>query len=240
MPLVEQLLPYFAQMLEPSRSKSEHRIAICLIDSVVEFGSDNGATLKYYNSFVPVLLNNTLSEDADIRQCSAYGLGVCAQAYGETFAPVCKDALAKLMQIIQAPDARSSDYEVATENAVSSLGKFIEFQANVVDTQQLMGFWLSQLPLKADKNEAKVVHDQLCRFLERQDPRLNAHLPRIVFVLSKVLSEGTTVVSDASRNKLIGILQKVAQTLPAEAIQQQAAQLDQKAQQVLQAALAGN
>ena len=246
MPLVEQLLPYFARMLEQGRSTSEHRIAICLIDSVVEFGSDNGATLKYFNNFVPILLTNTTSEDADIRQCSAYGLGACAQVYGDHFAPVCKDALGKLMQIIQAPDARSGDYEVATENAVSALGKFCEFQSKAVDatgvadTQQLMGFWLSQLPLKADKNEAKVVHDQLCRFLEKGDPRLlgkdNANLPRVVFILAKILSEGTTVVSAESRNKLIPILQKIVHSLPQEAIQQQAAQLPPKAQAVLQAA----
>ena len=245
MPLVEQLLPFFAQMLEQNRSSSEHRIAICLIDSVVEYGSDGGATLKYFNSFVPVLLNNTPSADSDIRQCSAYGLGVCAQAYGEHFAPVCKDALAKLMQVIQAPDARSSDYEVATENAVSALGKFCEFQAAACDPDgQLTAFWLSHLPLKADKNEAKVVHDQLCRLLEKGDPRVlgkdNANLPRICCVLATILSEGTSVVSNESRNKLIAILQKIVHTIPQEAIQQHAAQLVPKAQQVLQAALTGS
>mmetsp|Transcript_12256 Transcript_12256/g.27873 ORF Transcript_12256/g.27873 Transcript_12256/m.27873 type:complete len:358 (+) Transcript_12256:3-1076(+) len=242
MPLVEQLLPFFAQMLEPARSQSEHRIAICLIDSVVEFGSDGGATLKYFNSFVPVLLNNCVSEDADIRQCAAYGLGVCAQSYAEHFAPVCKDALAKLMQVIQAPNARSGDYEVATENAVSALGKFVEFQQTAVDTNQLAQFWISQLPLKADKSEAKVVHDQLCRFLEKGDPRVlgaeNANLPRIVYILSRVLSEGT-VSGDQTRNKLMAILQKAVQTIPQDQLQQQAQQLEPKAQQVLQAAMSG-
>ncbi|QDZ25046.1 importin beta [Chloropicon primus] len=249
MPLVEQLLPFFARMLEPNRSSSEHRIAICLIDSVVEYGSDGGATLKYFNSFVPVLLNNTISEDADIRQCSAYGLGACAQSYGEHFAPICKDALSKLMQIIQHPNARTSDFEVATENAVSALGKFCEFQSSavdatgLVDTAGLMNFWLSQLPLKADKNEAKVVHDQLCRFLEKGDARIvgkdNANLPVIVAILCKILAEGTSVVNPETRNKLIAILQKVLQTVPKEVVHQQHAQLPQKAQKVLEAAASG-
>ena len=249
MPLVEQLLPFFAQMLEPSRSSSEHRIAICLIDSVVEYGSDGGATLKYFNSFVPVLLNNTTSEDADIRQCSAYGLGACAQVYGEHFAPVCKDALGKLMQIIQHPQARSSDYEMATENAVSALGKFCEFQSvavdasGIVDTAGLMAFWLSQLPIKADKTEAKVAHGQLCRLLESGDARVvgkdNANLPQVASVLCKILAEGTAVVSEEHRNKLIAILNKVLQTLPQEAVHAQHAQLPQKAQQVLEAAASG-
>ena len=241
MPLVEQLLPYFAQMLEPQRSTSEHRIAICLIDSVVEFGSDGGATMKYFNSFLPILLNNVLNADADIRQCSAYGLGVCAQSYGEAFSPVCKEALNKLMQIIQAPDARTPDYEVATENAVSALGKFCEFQSSAVDTHQLMPFWLSQLPLKADKSEAKAVHDQLCRFLESGDARLlgkdNENLPRIMLILASIISEGTAIVSEESRNKLMAILQRTVQSLPLEAIQQHVGQLNQKSQAVIQAVM---
>merc|ERR1712039_905959 len=137
-----------------------------------------------------------MGEDADIRQCSAYGLGACAQAYCE--------------------------YQSA---AVDATG--------LVDTAGLMNFWLSQLPLKSDKNEAKVVHDQLCRLLEKGDPRLagkdNANLPTIVNILCKILAEGTSVVSAESRNKLIAILHKVLQTMPQEAVHQQHAQLPKKA-----------
>ena len=246
MPLVEQLLQYFAQMLDATRSSAEHRIAICLIDSIIEFGSDGGATLKYFNSFLPVLLNNAAHEDSDIRQCSAYGLGVAAQSYGETFAPVCATAVEKLMQAIQAPDARTSDYASSTDNAVSALGKVCAYQANApgVDTHSLVAFWLAQLPLRTDKSEAKAVHDQLCAWLEAGDARLlgkdNENLPRIMVVVATILGIGTSVVSEQSTNKLMAILGKLVRSLPQEIVQQQVAQMDPKTQQVIQAAMAAN
>jgi len=249
MPLVEQLLPYFAQMLEPNRSNTECRIAICLIDAVLESASENGATMKYFNSFVPVLLNHCTHEDAEIRQCAAYGLGICAKVYGEAFAPVCKDALAKLMQVIQSADARTSEYSDSTDNAVAALGKLAEYQsvhpAAGLDAHQLFQFWLSQLPLKSDKSEAKVVHDQFCKLLEAGDVRLlgkdNANLGVIMNVLAKTLSEGKSVISsDEVQAKLMSFLQKMVHSIPQNIVQQHLAQLDPKSQQIVHAALTPN
>ena len=62
----------------------------------------------------------------------------------------------------------------ATENAVSSLGKVLEFQPEVVDSQQgksLADTWIQALPLTEDTVEAVKVHSQLVRFIEKSDPR---------------------------------------------------------------------
>ena len=63
---------------------------------------------------------------------------------------------------------------MATENAVASLGKVLEFQANVVDAVQgraLADTWLHALPLVEDTVEALSTHKQLVRFIEASDPR---------------------------------------------------------------------
>ena len=61
----------------------------------------------------------------------------------------------------------------ATENAISALGKLCEFQRNAIPTPEaVVPQWLGCLPLTEDKVEARLVHDQLVRLLEKGDPHL--------------------------------------------------------------------
>lgn len=63
---------------------------------------------------------------------------------------------------------------MATENAISALGKVLEFQPNLVDTaqsKQLADTWLHALPLVEDTVEAAIAHRMLVKFIEASDPR---------------------------------------------------------------------
>ena len=69
---------------------------------------------------------------------------------------------------------RDEENANATENAIASLGKVVEFQSSVVDASQsqvLANVWLNALPLTEDEVEAQNVHRQLIRFIEKQDSR---------------------------------------------------------------------
>ncbi len=69
---------------------------------------------------------------------------------------------------------RSEENATATENAVSALGKVIEYQAGVLDAQQgvaLADTWVRALPVVEDAVEALQVHAQLVRFIEASDAR---------------------------------------------------------------------
>ena len=75
---------------------------------------------------------------------------------------------------------RSDDNTSATENAVSSLGKILEFQPDIVEqSKSLADTWVQSLPILEDSVEAVKVHAQLVRFIEKQDPRylLEASVP---------------------------------------------------------------
>ena len=67
--------------------------------------------------------------------------------------------------------SRSAENKNATENAISSLGKVLQFQPASLDGEQYGSLWVNSLPLTADKAEAKAVHAQLVHFLEQSDPR---------------------------------------------------------------------
>ena len=109
---------------------------------------------------------------------------------------------------------------------------------------QLGSGWLSFLPIRHDKDEAKQVHEQLCRFVEAQDPRIlganNANFPGIVAVMAAVLGEGTALLQEATKGRMMALVRQLGATLPAEMLQQQAATLKPASQQILQAIVAGN
>jgi hypothetical protein len=59
---------------------------------------------------------------------------------------------------------------MAFENAVSALGKVLEHHPDLVEPSA-GGLFVDALPLTADTVEAKVVHEQLLRFVQKSDPR---------------------------------------------------------------------
>lgn len=44
--------------------------------------------------------------------------------------------------------SRDDDNEMATDNAISALGKIVQFQTAAVDTKPLAATWLQALPVK--------------------------------------------------------------------------------------------
>jgi len=54
-----------------------------------------------------------------------------------------------------------------TENAISSIGKIIEFQSDLLGDKvsYLVDLWVNWLPIEMDKVEAREVHKQLCHFI---------------------------------------------------------------------------
>lgn len=55
---------------------------------------------------VEVLLQGCRDSDANLRQCSVYGLGVLAQHRPEAFQSVAQTAVALMVEMISQPDAR--------------------------------------------------------------------------------------------------------------------------------------
>lgn len=191
-----------------------------------------------------MLLDAGSDREPTLRQCAVYGLGVAAQHRPELFRPRLPEALALLLAVVQAPGARSEEAEMATENAVSALGKLLEFHADALPDGGAVGSaWVSALPLRADTVEAKAVHEQLLRFLDRSDARVlgdvNQHLPRVVQVLVEVLSKGDELVEPEAAARMVALLQQMQAALPPDVFASFCAALPPAGQANLQAMLQG-
>ncbi|KAJ8645121.1 hypothetical protein MRB53_006869 [Persea americana] len=239
LPFFDELSSYITLMAGKDKSPEDRRIAFCIFDDVAEQCRE--AALRYYETYLPLLMEACNDEDADVRQAAAYGIGICAEFGGSGFKPLIGEALSRLNFMIREPNALHPDNVMAYDNAVSALGKICQFHRDRIDASQVLPAWLSCLPIKADLMEAKVVHDQLCSMVERSDMELlgpdNQYLPKIVHVFAEVLCAGKDLATEQTTNRMIDLLRQLRQTLPPSALASTWSSLQPQQQITLQSIL---
>lgn len=209
---------------------------------------EGGASLKYLDGFIGPCFAGCADADCDVRQAAAYGVGVMAQTLGRSFAPHAGGALQALAGVIQAPGARDEESVNATENAISALGKLCEFQRDAIPSPEaVVPQWLGCLPLTEDKVEARLVHEQLVRLLERGDRHLlganQEHLGKVVRVFAAAmptakLSEKLQLCTEECAGKMKAILMQMQASVPADVLANAWGVLGAEQQAALQAAMA--
>ncbi|XP_039139952.1 importin-5-like [Dioscorea cayenensis subsp. rotundata] len=216
LPFFNEISIYITPMLGKDKTSNERRVVICIFDDVVEQCRE--AAHKYYDTYLPFLLEASSDGDADVRQAALYGIGVCAEFGGAMFRPLVGEALSKLNNVIRHPDAQHSDNLMAYDNAVSALGKICMHHRDGIDAAQVLPVWLNCLPIKGDLVEAKIVHDQLCTMVERSDRELlgpnNHYLPKIISIFAEVLCAGNELATEQTSSRMINLLRQLQQTLP--------------------------
>ncbi|KAI4350353.1 hypothetical protein L6164_004815 [Bauhinia variegata] len=239
LPFFDELSSYLTPMLGKDKSSEERRIAICIFDDVVEHCRE--AALKYYDSYLPFLLEACNDEYPDVRQAAVYGVGVCAEFGGSVFKTLVGEALSRLDNVIRHPNALHSDNVMAYDNAVSALGKICQFHRDSINATQIVPAWLSCLPIKGDLIEAKVVHERLCSMVERSDRELlgpnNQYLSKIVAVFAEVLCAGNDLATEQTTSRMINLLRQLQQTLPPSTLASTWSSLQPQQQLALQSIL---
>ncbi len=234
---VEALLPNFSTFLGPARYVEERRVALILMDDVIQYSPAGAA--KYANQVLPQLLQGSADQDAGVRQSCVYGLGRTAEHRPADFKPHAQNAVNIVLAIINDGDARSEENILATENAVGALGKFLEFHPECVDPGAGTLF-VQSLPLMADDEEAKVVHPQLVRLVSSNDTRIlgqsNANLPKIMEVLVKVLGHGDKLISAEDTPAAVALVKQLNDAVPG-VLERSLSALKAKQQEAVMAAM---
>ena len=212
---VEALLPSFYDFLGPARYVEERRVALILMDDVIQYSPAGAA--KYTNHVLPQLLQGSRDQNAGVRQSCVYGLGRTAEHRQADFRPHVQTAVSIVMTIINDPEARNEDNILATENAVGALGKFLEFHPECMDPTAGTLF-VQNLPLTEDDEEARVVHPQLVRLVSANDTRIlgpsNANLAKIMEVLVKVLGHGEKLISAEDAPAAVALVKQLNGAVP--------------------------
>ncbi|KAE8665105.1 ethylene-responsive transcription factor RAP2-11-like [Hibiscus syriacus] len=238
LPFFDELSSYLTPMWGRDKTAEERRIAICIFDDVAEQCRE--AAIKYYDTYLPFILEACNDESPDVRQAAVYGLGICTEFGGPVFKPLAGEALSRLNAVIRHPNALQSENVMAYDNAVSALGKIWLFHRDSIDATQVVPAWLNCLPIKGDLIEAKVVHEQLCSMVERSDNDVlgpnHQYLPKIVAIFAEVLC-GKDLATEQTASRMVNLLRQLQQTLPASTLASTWSSLQPQQQLALQSML---
>lgn len=123
---------------------------------------------------------------------------------------------------------------IATDNAVSAIGWICATYGNQLDLNSILPAWLQYMPIREDTEEAVVVYNNLCDFVEKAGPQLMGqnyeHLPKLVGLFGQVL--GTDFTDEALEKRISTIVKSISR-LPPEVTQKAWASLSAEAQEKL-------
>lgn len=146
-------------------TKPKQKFLLFILDDMVEYlGPDFLGPL--YPQIVGQICNYTNSKYAAIRQASVYGIGMVAQHGGNAFAPLSQQCLLSLKTAIDFPidaatkekKSKATQFYHARDNAIAALGKILKHQSGCVPMNDLVPFWMSNLPLTHDMEEAHIAN----------------------------------------------------------------------------------
>ncbi|KAE8663133.1 ethylene-responsive transcription factor 5-like [Hibiscus syriacus] len=166
LPLFQELSSYITPMWGKDKTIEERRIAICIFDDIAEHCRD--AALKYYDTYLPFLLEACNDESPDVRQAVILGVGLCVEFGRSVFKPLIQEALFRLNVVFRHPNALHSDNMMAYDNAVSALGKICQFHQDSIDVAQLKLKDIQQGTLEVTQyyNNLKVLWEELDMYSE--------------------------------------------------------------------------
>ncbi|OIS98279.1 hypothetical protein A4A49_20448 [Nicotiana attenuata] len=100
----------------------------------------------------------------------------------------------------------------------NTLLKICQFHGEIIDSAQIIPAWLNCLPIKADLDDAKHVHELLCSMVERSDRELLGPnyecLPKVISVFAEVLCSEKVLATEETAIRMIDALRHLQQTLP--------------------------
>jgi len=208
-PYFDLIYQHFINLAAEGRPYTDKQWAVCVMDDVIEHGEHH--CVKYENFFAPLLSAGVQSTHAEIRQASAYGIGVLAKHGGQTFARHCSEYIPLLVRVISDPNARLAENITATENAISAVTKILQFNSSQLDVDSILPVWLSWLPVWEDDEEIPHIYGFLYCLLERNHAVImgpnNSNLPHIVAIIAEVLARMAIDSASELGQKLIAYLQ---------------------------------
>jgi len=200
------------QYLSPKSSEGQQAAALVCYDNIIE--ACEGSARKYAEKFLPVTLCYVGNENRHIRQAAGFGVGLCALSLGvEGFAKYTQGTLKTLLPVILSKDARSEDYEEATESIIVSVSKILkqQRQRNKQVVGEVLPMWLGALP-SMEETEGPVTHRILLEFLE--DPSCpiygpkNKNMGKVLQVLGSI--RNTEYADEETSAKIRALVQKIS------------------------------
>ena len=190
------------------------KIATNLIDDIFEYSNFNILDKTYIEKLIGILINLLQNSKANIRQASAYGLGIFIKLSDNNniYPSYSNGILLSIKTSFEIffkgknNDILSREEGLAFDNFISAIGKAIYYK-NLSDINYIY-FWIENLPIKYDETEMEEEHDILCVFiLNNKHNYMNfdeIHLYKIIKIFLEIYKEKDSSNGDIDKKiKLI-------------------------------------
>ena len=168
-----------------SNSNFELKISLYLIDDLIEYIGQE-ILFEIWNSLFEILIKFIKSENCDIRQASAYGIGIFAKFTKKNFDIYAEKSIIALKEGMLIKfnknniDEDEIDFGYTFDNIISAFGKIIFYQFDSIIVQkylnELIQIWISNLPIKYDNDEKFLQHELICNFFLLKKSFINQNL----------------------------------------------------------------
>jgi len=225
-PFTNVIVPSISPLMAPNAAPALRQKAICLLDDFIEFCSPEANVM--IPASVTAMISCFSSNDHGLRQAAVYGVGVCSNSArvnvpegqeDNFFSPSAAEACARLIDVIKAPNSRANE-EVAypTENAISAVGKIIKNHANKIKVDEVIPFWISQLPLVVDEAEATACHKLLLDLIQSNSMLVMGEgmcrLPHILSIIGRIVDTSSSLAGESTLAAIKALLAQLQSTMP--------------------------
>ena len=197
MELVNEIINnYIPKFLLETSSNFEKLLALLLLGDMAEFLKQELLS-KIWGDICTILIKYSPHSDYEVRNASCYGLGVFAQSTTQNFSDYGKNIVPAIINVINLPidkklkKTEKENLKFARDNAISALGKVIKYHGQEFPNElnSLLDLWLNSMPIKKDKEEAKINIKFLLDILMKEPNKVlgdnNKNLGKVIVILTE-------------------------------------------------------
>ena len=212
MELVNEIINnYIPKFLLETSSNFEKLLALLLLGDMAEFLKQELLS-KIWGDICTILIKYSPHSDYEVRNASCYGLGVFAQSTTQNFSDYGKNIVPAIINVINLPidkklkKTEKENLKFARDNAISALGKVIKYHGQEFPNElnSLLDLWVNSMPIKKDKEEAKINIKFLLDILMKEPNKVlgdnNKNLGKVIVILTEGYQTDST---DADMDKNI-------------------------------------
>ena len=193
--IVEKLIKeYLPKYFSDNSSTFEKKLGVLIIDDMIEFLQQN-LIGNIWKDLFQILVKYSIEKDYELRNASAYGLGIFSRFTTQNFKEYEKDLLNAINNAMtfpsDVPKEEKDNMKFARDNAVSALGKVIKYHGAECDNlQELINLWVNNLPITEDHEEARLNHKFLMEILKQDSTKILGtnfeNLNKVILIVSKI------------------------------------------------------
>lgn len=202
--LVDEIIKnYIPNYLLETSSNFEKLLALLLLGDMAEFLKQDLLS-KIWSDICTILIKYSPHSNYEVRNAACYGLGVFAQSTTQNFTEYGQNIITAVVNVINLPidkklkKTEKENLKFARDNAISALGKIIKYHGQEFPNElnSLIDLWVNSMPIKQDKEEAKINIKFLLDILMKEPSKClgenNKNLGKVIVILTEGYQTGAT------------------------------------------------